>query len=222
MSKDRPAQESPIRDCFDFSTYGPGPPPRKAPGWATSRGRCPMSGEPKTCPARAPGLLGCCVERPRASHQARAPRRIDPSLSRSGLGDVITSSSLPVPRGREQLPGRPSAVVADLHARRRKEGIGSTEDRSCRHAASFAKADSEARQGLSRACEDKAPAGSRWNRPGLCRAAGGRGMGGTRPAQVQRSILAGVPGLRPIFLCKGRLEDEGFPGPQPAAPRSTA
>lgn len=103
MSKDRPAQESPIRDCFDFSTYGPGPQPRKAPGWATSRGRCPMSGEPKTCPARAPGLFGCCVERPRAFL-----RRVDPSLSRSGLGDAITSLSLPVPAAENRHQAGPA------------------------------------------------------------------------------------------------------------------
>ena len=84
------------------------------------------------------------------------------------------------------------------------------------------KPDSEAHQGLSRAREDKAPAGSRWSRPGLRRAAGGRGMGGTRPAKVQRSILPRVPGLGSISL-RGRLGDAGSArAAQPMAPRSTA
>jgi hypothetical protein len=52
---------------------------------------------------------------------------------------------------------------------------------------------------------------------------GDGGMGGTRPAQFQRSILTRVPGLGSIFLSSGRLQDEGSArGAQLAAPRSTA
>src|SRR5205085_11379196 len=82
-------------------------------------------------------------------------------------------------------------------------------------------ADFQHRQGLSSLCKDKAPAGSRWNRPGLCRAAGGRGMGGTRPAQVQRSMSMRVPGLGSDFLKKADPL-RAWLGCQPSAPRSTA
>jgi hypothetical protein len=186
----------------------------RTPAGPRSRGRRRTWGEPKTCPTRAPtpgSASRLRMEAP-ASHprrHGRAPSRTNSSLSRSRSGGAITSSSLPVSPRRRRATKPPHAIVADLPAKPRNEGTGSMEGRNSRHAASFAKADSEARQGLSRACEDKAPAGSHWSRPGLCRAAGGRGMGGTRPAQVQRSILTRVPGLGSIFLLSGRLQDEG-------------
>ena len=101
------------------------------------------------------------------------------------------------PRGRAKRPGRP---MRSLGSCRRSPAMRASDRRRTGTLGMLppSKADSEARQELSRACEDKAPAGSRWSRPGLCRAAGGRGMGGTRPAQVQRSISARVPGLGSI------------------------
>ena len=126
------------------------------------------------------------------------------------------------PRGRAKRPGRP---MRSLGSCRRSPAMRASDRRRTGTLGMLppSKADSEARQELSRACEDKAPAGSRWSRPGLCRAAGGRGMGGTRPAQAQRSILARVPGLGLIFLLRDRMQGEGSrPGAQLAAPRSTA
>ncbi len=185
-----------------------------------------------------PGLLRCRVwKAPASRHLAvtvarpRGPTRV---RAVPGRGRAITSSSLPRSPRPRQTTLRSRAIAAFLPSKPRNEGIGSPGGPELLACCLL-------RKPISRRARDLAGPAKTKPRPthagadqGCAGRRGDGGWGGTRPAQVQRSISARVPGLgsisfqRPVMGAKaplGRLSRRhpaappGWSGPARNRPR---